>query len=414
MIFFGYYYRGYDTDFGRIGKALHCAERALTLARTSPLTEQLAQLLSATRPVDPDLVERGQRVVQEVDQQVSALTSCPLPFAAAALSDTGDAALRSVSLSKLADWASLVSASLNVLNGVIDQMVAADRTFPAATFQRVADDLRSLEGIREIERSIAEQSDRLHRAYGARFQGLETDWPEVLAALAWCSEVALHFEQEPLPAEFVDICTNSELHRPDVPSYAAALSKCQSGLDELCRLFEDGLPRYDGRYLLDLRRREIADAVQRLRSRLDDLQVWLDYQDLLTEADQAGLGGFVRAVVERQPQRQIVHDIFLGSVYSEWLEALYQEDGVLRRFRRESHEQTVEHFRKLDRKSVLTANASVVKEAAARRPAASAAALAVPRQTSLGARPTRRADTCPSESSSKRFPTPSSSSSPVF
>lgn len=371
-----FYYRGYETDFGRVGKALQCAERSLTLARTSRLPEQLAQLLSATGSVDPDLPERGRRVVQEVDQQVSALSSSPLPIPAAALSDTGDTILRSVSLSKLDDWASLVSTSLNVLNGVVDQMVAADRSFPADTFHQVADDLRRLEGIRQIERGIAEQSDRLHRAYGARFQGLDTDWPEVLAALAWCSEVATHFGYEPLPADFVDICTTSGLHRPDVPSYDAALSKCRSGLDDLCKLFVDGRPRYDGRYLLDLRRREIADAVQRLRNRLDDLQVWLDYQDLLAEADQVGLGQFVRTVVDCQPQRQSIDDIFLGSVYSEWLEALYQQDGVLSRFRRESHEQIVEHFRKLDRKSVLTANASVVKEAAARRPSASAAALA--------------------------------------
>ncbi|MCL4552295.1 MAG: DUF3320 domain-containing protein, partial [Candidatus Marsarchaeota archaeon] len=52
------------------------------------------------------------------------------------------------------------------------------------------------------------------------------------------------------------------------------------------------------------------------------------------------------------------------------------ESEVLRRFRRESHEVVVNEFRRLDKRAIQMANASIVRKAAARRPETSAAALA--------------------------------------
>ena len=105
-----------------------------------------------------------------------------------------------------------------------------------------------------------------------------------------------------------------------------------------------------------------------LKDRVDDLQVWVDFNSLKKALPQYGLDAFGNRLLEKRPTANQLMDIFHKAIYQEWLNIIYNEDPIIGKFRRDNHEQLIAGFKKLDNELIGLSADKVVIEGNKRKP----------------------------------------------
>ena len=92
-----------------------------------------------------------------------------------------------------------------------------------------------------------------------------------------------------------------------------------------------------------------------ISARLGDvtrLQEWIDFQGAADRLRELGLEAQLDEILSGRVPLAEADQAFLKRFYRQWLDAVYETDTELSRFRLEDHEQVIRQFRKLDRDSI--------------------------------------------------------------
>ncbi len=176
-----------------------------------------------------------------------------------------------------------------------------------------------------------------------------TDWQRILLALQWIGRILTHFQSTP-PMPFVDalIVNTGRPALGDQAKFASGIADVSSLIESLAPHFDEMAYRVTG---LPLEHAELTDVAAWARTRFDalsQLQDWIDYRQAKTDAEALALKPFVDGLMRDRPPRDTWRDVFLCQVYTRWLTWRYTEEPALARFRGQSHEETIEEFKRLD------------------------------------------------------------------
>ena len=154
---------------------------------------------------------------------------------------------RQVSFSTLLSWATECVERVRRVNGITKEACSLETAQPVSTFGALASDLERRSKLNEVDVRIQQESARLEERYGSRFRGLETDWPDILAALDWSWQVIQHFGASPIPDTYIDRCTSADHGWHCCAGYAGCLDRYRERLATLCKMFDDGYPLVSGK-----------------------------------------------------------------------------------------------------------------------------------------------------------------------
>jgi very-short-patch-repair endonuclease len=223
-----------------------------------------------------------------------------------------------------------------------------------------------------LERELGAATPELADELGPFFQGLATDWPRLLEALAWTDRLRAAFDGPP-PAAFIHILdAEAAGPLPERAELEQAVARLRELREELGGSFgvhagERG-PRVGSQPIDRATLPALAGWARARRADLPRVQEWIDGQALLAELASAGLGGFVDGLIREAPPADLWVDAFLRQLFTLWLSWRYERAPALARFRRQDHEAAIAEFGRLDRRQWDLASQRIEAGLLAKRP----------------------------------------------
>lgn len=400
----GEYDRGYDTNFDLVERALAVAAEAIVLAGIIPIPNELVRNVSLGTTPSPEICFGGIRLRDSLEDWIqTAQTFSSLLFECRTAIDPSrissfdrlpgsDYPLSQTPISEIERWAREIGTPLDFLCRLTEQLLNTCIGEPPTDYRAILADLERLEKLVEVESGLAAESERLRSQFGARYNGVDADWANVLAALDWTGRVRKLFGPRAIPDRFRLIASQGTTAVPSNGKLTHAYQATKLLLESLEAQFdlptppeerpgplqasEDILNTHPERRGLthrsvafrELTLEGLRERLRALRSRVDDLQTWIDFKILVERFADAGLGGFLERLNATPPPASQLIDIFHKAIYQAWVSSIVAEDPDLREFRTGHHEQLIEEFREVDRKLVRLSRHRVIEQCNRRRP----------------------------------------------
>lgn len=361
----GHFYRGYKTDFERVDKAVNLMAEIQKLSLIQPIPESLLKLLTSSSQPSPMIKHLGTELSGLIDgwqqnsKELQGLIPQIMPNSTLSIDQT--------SLSQVEDWAKETENQLaNLLSLIKDTLVVCKEAEPA-TYKQFITDLQDAEETRKKQTALEAQKAIMQTKFGSRYKESETNWTELISVLEWTAKVKASFGQVAVPETYATLASKGPTLAPSIAplsqQYQAVL-KCISGLEAR---FETEL-KYKNQKLANLPIQELSQRIETFRSRVDELQVWVDFKNLKNRFANQGLEPFFNRLVEQRIPAAKLIDVFRRGTYQEWINNLYNQDSHLGSFRRENHEQLIADFKALDRELIYLTSSRVIEAANQRKP----------------------------------------------
>jgi hypothetical protein len=362
----GHFYQGYATDFQRTEKALETTSELFRLSGATGIPDKLSQLVSyGSNP--PLIIKQNGNELQDSfekwDQLAEELRSL-LPLS---LMPNSSLPLYETPLTMLQEWANSVEKNLATLCEMTKETLKTNKGEEPQNYKQLIADLKDAENVRTKEAEILEERELLQTKFGFRFSGLETCWEEILSVLHWTRKLKALFGSSPIPGSFAEVVSLGAAHAPSNNDLIRCDDTALKSLAALESRFETE-PTYQGQKLQQMRLEAMQDKVKWLRERVDDLQVWVDFQETQHLFSLRGLSAFFDRLTKNPPPASQLVDIFRKAAYQDWLNHLYAENPRLGKFRREKHEQLIAEFIKLDQELIRLSSNRVIDAANSRKP----------------------------------------------
>ena len=335
-------------------------------------------------------VGKWEKQIKEFDELIPSL----LPKSEASITLTP--------LSVLEDWLNETDKRLTELNTLTKETLTTAKTEPK-TYKKLLEDLQNAEEIRKKEAAIADEKAQLQEKFGSRFNGLETNWQDIVNVLDWTKKVQAEFHGIVIPQAFAEVAAKGPTAAPSDTELTQKLETALKSLSDFEARFEAPI-KYQNQHLKDLEIKVIGERIQSLRNRVDDLQVWIDFKDLRNHFALRGLDQFFNSLAEKKSLPRTCLMFSAKRVCQEWINSLYNQDPKLGKFRRENHEQLITDFTKLDRDLIKLTSSMVIEQANSRKPQDILIQAADPKPQSYKKKPQKNAKSCQSERYYKKCP----------
>jgi very-short-patch-repair endonuclease len=368
----GVCFRGFETDFGRVGRALSGAQELVQLAGIQPLPNQVVRQASAQGLATLDVRTVAARLKQSIEDWEKRLP----PVRQYLPQDFWDGSalpLEERTLIELKSWSGQLTIATALACELIGNIWSCIRSPEGLTCHRMIRDLERLGELRRIEAEINTESERLHKIFGNRFVGIETPWNQVLQAVQWASRFRVHMGLRQFPEALLDIVVAGKEKAPQNESLTTDLNRVRVAFMELSRSFHEGFPAIGNTPLLQT---DFASVVARLREmleRIESLRDWVDLKALERDFRERELGELF-ANLNSKAQSLPTDDVTKAlrrSLLQAWLNWVFAGDPCLGTFRGENHERLISEFRELDKKHWEQGVHSVIREVNRHRPASS-------------------------------------------
>jgi very-short-patch-repair endonuclease len=377
------YYRSYDTNFDLIERALAVAKEAIALAGVIPVPNELVQTISLGTIPPPELRNTGNRLRESLktwEQEVQGFSRLLWePKETPGFLQTAEEKLSGRNRLRLANrlqkspllevrrWLCELATPLAALHRLTENVLTTCIGPPPTDYAAILAHLKELEKLKKIESGIAAESERLRQHYGAWYNGIDTNWSSVLAALDWTKQVQQLLGSAAIPDRFIELASQGAAVAPLNVELTQAYEASESLLKSLEGWF-DSSRSPQVRSFRQLKLERLNQKLAQLRSRVDDLQAWVDFRTLERRFAEVGLASFLERLQAAPPQASQLVDVFHKAVYQAWVSSIIAEDPALREFRSGHHEQIIEEFREVDRKLVLFSSNRVIEQCNSRRP----------------------------------------------
>jgi len=360
----GHFYNKSKTDFQGAEKALELTAEIRKLNWATTIPENLLKLItnhSSPSPMIKNLGLELQESTAKWEQQLNdyqLFTPSNVPKSTTTITQTP--------LALIEEWASETEKQLSSLCELTKDALATSKEEPKS-YKQLLEDLKNAEDVRRKEAGIVGEKVQLHEKFGSRFNGLETNWQDIVTVLEWVQKVQAAFQDVAVPEAFAQIAAQGP---SAAPSTMELIEKRDASLKVLSGFearFESPM-MYQNQFLKDLKIKVIGERIHALRDRVDDIQVWVDFKDIKNRFALRGLEPFFNRLAEQKLPAADLIDVFRKGVYQEWINNLYNEDLSLGRFRRENHEQLIADFKKLDQNLIRLSSSMVIEKANSRKP----------------------------------------------
>ena len=359
---FASFYFDDTLDFEAADRAIKIAEKALKLSGRSRIPKILRDnLVIGTKPSN-EILNLGNQLDKSISKWVKDSRRIRSFIPLNKLPNTKKSMQKS-SFNDLTEWAKQSRNQLDNLLKTSSEALATRKDDYAPTFNAFILNIKKSEGLQAFEDYVTGQADELRKLFDGLYNGLMTDWKTMLNAIDWTQRL-LRTLPEGVPDALKNTVSHGGSRLPEDPKIRERLERFYSHLNDINANFE--VPIWPNPKTVDLA--SVENRVTILRSRIDALQTWVDYNRLDTEIRNVGLGSFLDQLVKRRCKRQDILSIFKKAIYQGLLDWFFNEDPSLKAFRSKDHEQLISDFQKLDRKFISLNSQRVIDIANEKKP----------------------------------------------
>ena len=365
-------FRGFETDFAHVERALAGAQELVELAGVQPLANRFIRQASVQGLATLDLRTVAARLnvsVQDWEKKHPHVK----PYLPPDFWDGSGVPLEERQLGDLKRWsAELVDRTAKILD-LIDAILSCARSPDGFTCHRLIEDLERLGELHRVEAEIAAESGHLRERFGQRFTGVRTAWDQVLLAVQWAIRFKDHMQAKQIPESLLNIIVAGKDRAPANNTLFNDLNRVHAGFAKLSLSFSKGFPATHGVPLLQADFVAIVAHLGEMLNQIEALRDWIDFKALEDNFRDLELDGLFAHLLSRAssiPGGDVPNAVRV-SLFQAWLNWVFADDPCLGSFRGENHERLVSEFRELDKKYWEQRVHSVIREINRHRPASS-------------------------------------------
>ncbi|MFZ2539431.1 MAG: DUF4011 domain-containing protein, partial [Oscillospiraceae bacterium] len=210
------------------------------------------------------------------------------------------------------------------------------------SFNEAMSNLRKLERLQIIEKSIAEQNEILKNDYQFLFNGINTDWDMIINSLTWTNDFKKLEDKYKLPRIFVEkICSDTAF----ILKADDSLQNLKNSLNEISWEWNWYINLFDNKdELLNIELFALYTRIEKCFNNIFSLEEWIDFRSCREECQNAGLTDYIEKVQELKIDKISIVNAFLKRFYRLWLDAFMPQFPAVNSFRRRSQEDTLKEF----------------------------------------------------------------------
>ena len=268
-----------------------------------------------------------------------------------------------VPFGELEAWCKEREPKLQSAGVLLDDLLQRYEQAPGSV-EQLLQDLERLRRLRAIQKEIQQEEERLQRNFGHRFAGIDTQWDEVKEAIKWTLQLRLLLAGDKMSPGVISYLSNLERSPED------EATKLQKNMDsfnfyfeeQFSNQFEDGWPVVNGESRMEqVELKELSGFFRLLEERIDELDAWVEYEQIKKRLHGEGLQRFLAQVEEEVPEAELVVDSFARAFYQAQVNGLFVSEPRLSQFRGRNHQRVIEEFRELDRKLIAQAPLPIIE-----------------------------------------------------
>jgi hypothetical protein len=352
------YFRGGEPDFAAASEALRIAERALRIVKADRAPAGVVENLSVGSSPNMELLSLGKALRGSIRDWKSATRRLGRLVPVKRLPNTGRS-LTGSPVAGVVEWANEMNVRLADLSKSSVEPLATRLADHPSTLEELVSDMRESERLQGFEANVHANAGATRAIFGRRFTGVTTDWEAVLRSLDWTRRLR-RLSKGVIPPALVSAASEEGTGTVSDPRIGSRLQGLYAALDDVGRGFDAPLWG-DAPQALTLD--DVGERFEALRSRVDELQTWVDFKDVAAKLQAGGLGAFLSQIVERRLDRALILDVFRRSMAQGMLDRVFQAEPALREFRGQDHEQLIGDFQELDRRFIRLTAGRVIQRA---------------------------------------------------
>jgi very-short-patch-repair endonuclease len=359
----GGYYRGTETDFEQIARAITLARDICRLAGPEIRQEQLAAQLSRSASPSPSLYSDAAaagELIPDVQTELRRL-----------FNPNFVARLEHLPLLQISE--SLVLLGEHLTRSSETRSRLADLLGPQGTVSQSIELLNDIDSVNRLSGALIEQATEDQKLIGDTYIGHSSDFDSIVQDIQWCESARALFNG---PLDDFAVTFLGDVAFP-AGLLESALNQWLSDAAALTSFFAPHrASELQGEFELDLSNAGAA-AGEMSETAIADIDIWGEYRRCSNWLRSNGLEKTLESLIQQGATGDLVPDAMEWAALQPWAEKIIAEDSRLASFRASTRDTLVDKFRDLDTRMVENANAAVISACSAFRPRSNVGSVAI-------------------------------------
>ena len=220
--------------------------------------------------------------------------------------------------------------------------------------------------LQEIQSDIEAHSDTLKYEYQFLYNGIDTNWEQIMSALIWTIKFKGYIVRDNLTIEFQHKIATSDRAIVTAAQLADFIESAQKQLSADINWFNE---LFDEDHSIEkLTLYALQDKVQNCLNNLAGLEEWIDFRSARQNCEAEGLSEFINIVLEERINKSLILDAFNKRFNRLWLDSVLPNYPAVYAFRSRNQEETIKCFSELDKTQMQIARLRIREKLIANLP----------------------------------------------
>ena len=199
----------------------------------------------------------------------------------------------------------------------------------------------------DLNNQLTRQKDVIRGLYKDYYNGLETNWDELIEALKYAAGLKELATQYSLSDSFVKAVCNDKNVIFYCSNTSCKISALRDSVSEYIEWFASLFTNEEDFYQTNIF--DLSKRMSLCRDKKYLLEEWVDYCSSREKCNKLGIGSFVKQVEELEIDSNYITDAYLKRFYRLWLDAILPKFPAVQDFRGRIQAQTISEFCELDK-----------------------------------------------------------------
>ena len=356
---FGKYYSGIDTDIKALDKALANANDVYCISTSLQFSDSTYKFFTLELPLPQAFESIVDRLADALDRFAPEIEKCSDIISWDKLvTDAGT--IETCDTTKLLASITRINSALEDFLELTNKITHLQLTPAGLSISSILNDLTKLQEKRQIELLFTNESSVHSASFGSRYNGIDTDWAELVSALEWTIHLASPTYREYLDSEFFEaIAGGLQIPSEESLDLKTSLAQIHKDIDsfETEYIIPGAGPQLSG---LD----DTAILMSERQRRVDDISKWIGYSRASQRLSELAPGGarILENIIAIPPGAENIIPLLSKSFYLSWINGLKERCPILAEFQGYNHERAISDFRELDKMLTHLAFSEVISK----------------------------------------------------